>query len=317
MHTQKPVAAYQLDGQIELLVHSRTNQILRTVSFDSGDRWLEWVVMTNHRTNRPVGFAATPDGRRKWLAYRKPSPHDGTSLEPVLGSHDLYVLQKTRRFGFDWSPQPLVIGPEQFNPGPALVCSPDGDVLHLFGFSLDARMRWWTMKESGEPDWMRRHQQLGGREFKSEAAAVMSADGLTILVFGIGKDDRCLYARTDNGGRTWPTLWEPLGAKTFTSGPAACISADGRQVIIAARAEGRRFFCNRSANGGATWRGWEAIRDGVFLGGPALCAAWDFSRVFVFGVGDDHKIWKAHAAGPSGAFAGWSPADRHNKLTAI
>lgn len=317
MHTHKPTVAYSLDGQIDLFIHARSNQILRTVSFDNGDEWMEWVEMKEHKTKRTVGFASTPDSSHKYMAYRVVNPFEGLPMEDTFEDDRRYVVKRSARFGFDWSDTTEDMGPDEFLSGPAIVCTPDGNTVHLFGQGTDQKVR-WSKSDYGAVTWLWRGNELGDAVFKSEPAAVMSADGNTILVFAIGLDDRCWYTRTSDAGQSWNPLWAPIEQGVFTSGPSACISADGGQVIVAARGRDDRIFFNRSADGGATWRkNWEPILSGVFEGGPGLCASWDFGRVFVFAVGRDHKIWKAYAEGADAPFAGWWVADRHNKLGTI
>jgi hypothetical protein len=316
MANHKPVASYLLDGQIELLIHSRQNRILRTVSHDGGEHWLEWTGIKNHQSDRPVGFAATADARCQFMAYRIFNPLKGTPMEDTFEHNHQLIFKLSRNFGFDWTENLTRVGPGSYSSGAAVVCTPNGNGIHVFGLRGAGEVWWLRSKQGGVTgSWM--SSGLGG-SFKSEPAAVISADGQTIMIFGIGMDDRCWYAHTSNGGDSWNVLWGPIGNKHFNSGPGACISADGKNVIIAAREPDDRFFCNRSTDGGATWRPtWEPILAGVFNGGPALCGSWDLGRVYVFGVGRDDKIWKAHLEGAGGAFSGWWPADQHGSLKAI
>lgn len=318
MYTHKPAAVYSLDGQIELFIHSRSNQILRTVSFDNGDHWMEWVKMNNHETTRSVGFASTPDSRHKYFAYR------ATELLP--NNNREYVFKSSDRFGFDWNNDTPRVNQEKFASGPSIVCTSDGKTVHLFGqrglfgFVLEQSIGWWESKERNGRMWPFLEKPLPVFVPKSEPAAVMSADGKFILVFAIGDGDRCWYVRTTNAGQSWSLpAWQSIRQAEFTSGPSACISASGQHVIVAARSSGDFMMCNRSSDGGASWKGWQVIAapTSVFSSGPALCASWNLDKVFVFAVGRDFKIWMAKAEGADAPFGNWSVADRHNRLKAI
>jgi hypothetical protein len=287
------------------MIHFDSDQIYRSVSFDAASTWLPWIKMKNHRTRRPVGFASTADGRTKYLAYQVWNPAQDAPFIPFADKQEL-VLLVNRKYGFDWSDSISPMGGEgKFLSGPAVLCSPSGNTLYLFGTGLNDRMFWAKSNDRGAT-WLWRWADMGPGTFKSEPAAVMSADGKTIMIFGIGMDDRCWMARTTDAGESWHTRWSPIGSQKFTSGLAACISASGRDVIVAGRSTGDRFFYNRSVNEGQFWMGdWEPIGAGVFDGGPALCCSWDFSKIHAFGVGRDRHIWRANALGENAPFAGW------------
>lgn len=137
MHTRKPAVAYSLDGQIDLLIHARNHQILRTVSFDNGDTWLEWRKMKNHKSRRTVGFASTADGRTKYMVYQIFDPTVGTPVEVDFHDRHQFVMQMAGHYGFDWNnpSAPMRANRGQFSSGPAVLCSPDGNGVALWASS--------------------------------------------------------------------------------------------------------------------------------------------------------------------------------------
>jgi hypothetical protein len=316
VYTHKPAVAYSLDGQIELLIHSHSEQILRTVSYDDGETWLEWIKMKNHQTRRAVGFASTADSHTKYMVYQIFNPF--SPMEDVFPDSQKYVLKRSEHYGFDWDEEskPMTWDEGRFLSGPAVLCSPTGHNVTLFGQGLDEKIYWQGSKTRGR-NWKWRWEKIGDAVFKSEPAAVMSADGLTILFFAIGMDDRCYYSRSTDGGNTWDPYTAGIKQKKFTSGPSACLSADGRKVVVAARGRDDKIYVSRSSDTGSSWSDWTPISSGVFNSGPGLCAAWDLSKIFVFAVGRDHKIWKAHSMGVDAPFAGWWEADKNKNLSAI
>jgi hypothetical protein len=260
MLTHKPAVAYSLDGQIDLFIDDRSHQILRAVSFDDGDEWTEWAKMKNQKTRMTVGFASTGDGRTKYMTYQAFNPAAGTPYAKNFQDDGKYVLKGASHYGFDWtdSTEPMG-GGGKFLSGPAVLCSPDGDRLYLFGLGMDSKIYWAGSDDRGT-SWLWRWAKIGDGVFKSEPAAVMSADGKTIMLFAIGMDDRCYFSRSLDGGSTWNPYCAPVKGRTFTSGPSACISADGKEVLVAARGEGDRIYFIRSADKGASWKGdWSAV----------------------------------------------------------
>lgn len=318
MQTHRPAVAYTLDGQIDLLIHSRSNQILRTVSFDEGENWLPWRKMKNHKTRLPVGFASTADGRAKFLVYQVLNLLDDTPFEGAFKDDDEYVFKIDEHFGFSWDDNAHAMGGDgKFVTGPSVICSPSGDRVYIFGLGRDRKL-YWALYDNHNKNWLWRWAKLGDNLLRSEPSVVMSADGQTMMIFTVGNDYECQFHRSNDGGANWNIYGGQIHQGRFNSGLSACMSADGSEVLVAGRGRDNRIWTISSDNQGNSWiNDWAPIGEGVCTGGPGICGNWDLSKVFVFGVGNDHKIWKAHRLGKHQPFAGWWPADKENKLTAI
>lgn len=318
LDTRKPAAAYSLDGQIEIFIHTRKHQVLRTISFDEGRTWVEWRKLAGHKTSRPVGFACSGDARSKYLAYRVLNPLAGTPMEDGFADDGELVFKRAEPFGVAWDGSSAVMdGDGKFLSGPAVLCSADGSKVFLFGRGRDRKIYWAHSADAGN-SWLWRWAKLGDATFKSEPAVVMSADGRTLMIFAVGMDDRCYFSRSIDGGQSWNPYAGPLGQGEFTSGPGACLSADGRKVMVAGRGRDDRIWTLRSDDRGDAWSGqWSPILEGTFNGGPGLCATWDLSRIFVFAVGKDQKLWKARTPSAGAPFEGWWLADSENRLAPV
>lgn len=318
MNTHKPAVSYSLDGQIELVIHAHSNQILRTVSFDNGENWLPWRKMKNQKTFRPVGFACTADARTRYLVYQILNPIEGMPYAENFKDNGEYIFKTDGRYGFAWDDESKPMGGNgKFITGPSVICSPSGNRVYIFGIGLNRKL-YWARSDNRGIDWLWRWENIGDTLFHAEPCAVMSADGQTIMIFAIGLNDQCFYSRSVNGGSSWDIYCGLINQAKFTSGPSACISADGRDVIVAARRSDNKIWAINSVNGGDSWAGdWAPVLAGVFNGGPGLCATWDLSKTFIFALGTDNKIWKAQRFGKNQPFAGWWPADKEDKLDAI
>ncbi len=293
MTNSHPAACYLLNGQIELYARTQDNKIFRAFSYDRAKTWEAWKD-TKHATDRSPSIAATAEGKTRFLAFE-----EATDLSSI--DHK-YKLLRTNVFGYDTGHLQYVQG--EYTSGPAVVCSPNGNTVILFGKGNDNKF-WWTGSFTGASGW-KWIAALPHGVFKSDPAAVLSADGLTMLVFGIGNDNRCWYAQSLDGGNNWRTIWAPIGQNVFTSNPGACISADGKTVIVVARGNDEKFWFNKSTDSGSTWKpAFSPILAGVFNGGPAICCSWDAKHVHVFGEGKDSKMWRAQSAASANSWEGW------------
>jgi hypothetical protein len=77
--------------------------------------------------------------------------------------------------------------------------------------------------------------QIGEGVFTSAPAAVISADGRSLHVFGRGNDNKIWRAFSPDGGANWTLAWAPIGEGVFSSGPAAVVSGDGRSLHVFGR----------------------------------------------------------------------------------
>ena len=119
-------------------------------------------------------------------------------------------------------------------------------------------------------------------------------NGVRVIAFGQGKDNKVWWAYSSNGGNSWDMAWSPVGSGVFTSSPAACCSADGKLVAVFAKGNDNKIWWAHSSNGAATWdMAWAPIGTGVFTSAPAACCSADGKRIYVFGRGNDNKIWWA------------------------
>jgi hypothetical protein len=294
MTNNHPAAAYLLNGQIELYVRTQDDKIYRTISYDNAKTWNSWKD-TKHMTDKSPSIAATPEGKTRFLAFE--------DHVDVLPNDKKHKILRTDVFGYDNGKLQYVGG--EYTSGPAVVCTPNGNTVIVFGKGNDNKF-WWTGSFTGGNGW-KWTTFLPHGVFKSDPAAVISADGLTMLVFGIGNDDKIWYAQSLDGGNNWRVMWTNIGQMTFTSNPAACMSADGKTIIIAGRSTGEKVYFNKSTDAGNTWKStWEPILVGTLNGGPALCCSWDAKVVHVFGEGQDSKMWRAQSNNSAAAWQGWS-----------
>ncbi len=136
-------------------------------------------------------------------------------------------------------------------------------------------------------------RKIGEGQFRSGPAAVMSADGQQMQVFGLGNDEHFWRAMSTNAGKDWQVAWQQLPAGLFTSPPAAAMSDDGQQIIVVGRGKDNKHWLARSTDRGSHWIGWSPIGAGVFISGPAACCSASGQRLYVLGTGKDHRVWWA------------------------
>lgn len=303
MTNNKPAAVYVLNGQLEVYVRSATNRLYHILSYDHGNNWKTWDILPDF-TDKSPAIAATADGKYRYMAFQADVPV-GNSME-IGPAGNRFTLVSSEFFGYDWGKH-QTLGSGTFKSGPAIVCTPDGNTVIVFGQGNDDHF-WWAGSRNKAVSWQWMWIALKHGVFKSEPAAAMSADGNTILVFGLGQDNKCWYAQSSNGGNSWNVYWAPIADGSFTSSFAAAISADGKNVIVIGKGKDKKFWYNISKDAGLTWGAhFTPIGEGVFLGGPAVCCSWDFKYIQVFGVGNDNKIWRAGSDNNGKNWAGWWP----------
>lgn len=121
-------------------------------------------------------------------------------------------------------------------------------------------------------------------------------NGVRVLVFGQGKDNKIWWASSVDGGSSWHMAWQAIGAGVFTSSPAACCSADGKLIAVFGKGNDDKIWWAYSTNGANSWdMAWAPIGAGVFTSAPAAVCSADGKRIYVFGRGKDNKIWWAYA----------------------
>jgi hypothetical protein len=151
-------------------------------------------------------------------------------------------------------------------------------------------------------------RRIGEGVFKSGPAAVLSSDGKSMHVFGLGMDDHFWRASSNNGGKNWQLAWKQMPNGVFTTPPAAAMSTDGKNICVFGRGQNNKILMSRSIDAGNQWTAWEAIGQGLFVSGPAACCSSDGKRLYVFGTGQDNQVWWALSVdgGKSWQMA-WSP----------
>ncbi|GAA3926821.1 hypothetical protein GO495_04945 [Chitinophaga oryziterrae] len=123
-----------------------------------------------------------------------------------------------------------------------------------------------------------------------------SYDGVRVLVFGQGKDNRIWWASSVNGGQSWHMAWQAIGTGTFTSSPAATCSTDGKLVAVFGKGKDDRIWWAYSTNGASSWdMAWSPIGEALFTSAPAAVCSADGKRIYAFGKGKDNRIWWAYA----------------------
>ena len=293
MTNSHPAACYLLNGQVELYARTQDNRLFRSLSFDNAKTWHSWKD-TKQLTDKSPSIATTQEGKTRFLVFEE--------AIDIATMDKKYKLLRTDVFGYDGGKLQYLQG--EYTSGPAVVCSPNGNTVMVFGKGNDNKF-WWTGSFTGGNGW-KWIGDLKSGVFKSDPAAVISADGLIILVFGIGNDNRCWYAQSLDGGNNWRIIWAAIGQAVFTSNPAACISADGKTIIVAARGNDDKIWFNKSIDSGNSWKpAFAPILAGVFNGGPALCCSWDAKQIHVFAEGKDSKMWRAQSLTGSSSWEGW------------
>jgi hypothetical protein len=293
MDMNKPMSLYLLDGQVEVYARASSNEVFRSISYDNANSWNEWKKLPFTAVGSPA-IASTPDNRVK-LAI---TPNAATGQRK-------YTFFNSDKFGYQWN-NGQVMGGATFISNPAVNCSGDGKNILAIGLGTDQRY-WSAGSVDGGNSWAWMWLQIEKNGvFISEPSFCTSADGQTILVAGIGTDNRCWIAQSSNRGAKWNFAWNPVGKGGFTSGLSMCMSADGKKIVIVGKGNDNKFWFNKSTDSGFTWEEhWKPIGEGTFNSGPSLCCSWDMNTIHAFGVGMDKKIWRANSNGSNFQWNGW------------
>lgn len=123
-----------------------------------------------------------------------------------------------------------------------------------------------------------------------------SYNGVRVLVFGRGTDNKIWWASSVDGGSSWHMAWDKIGSGVFTSSPAATCSADGKLIAVFGKGNDNKIWWAYSTNGANSWdMAWAPIGEGVFNSAPAAACSADGKRIYVFGRGNDNRIWWAYS----------------------
>jgi len=194
---------------------------------------------------------------------------------------------------------------------PVQYCQPAAvqhdDDLTVIGRALSIDQMYRATSVNNGSDWSG-FKKIGEGVFKSSPAAVLSADGKHLHVFGRGLDDKYWRAQSLDGGKNWNVAWSPVLQGLFTSPPAAAMSGDGKTIYLFGKGNDNRCWFGTSKDGGNTWQGFSPIAQGVFLSGPAAACSANGKIVHVYGLGNDRQIWWARSIdGGKNWIMAWKP----------
>jgi hypothetical protein len=296
MEMNKPMSLYLLNGQVEVFSKTSTNEVYRNISFNNAETWNDWKTMPFTSTITPC-ICSTPDSRVRFAVNSPPL----LPFNPVR----IYTLFISDKFGYEWS-NGQTIGEGIFTSNAAVNCSADGKNVLVIGLGTDQKY-WWAGSFDGGVTWAWVWGQVNNiGTFISEPSFCTSADGQTLVVTGIGTDNRCWVAQSSTRGANWNFAWTPIGNAVFSSGLSMCMSADGKKIIIVGKGSDNKFWFNSSLDSGFNWsEHWKPIGEGVFISGPSICSSWDMNIIHVFGVGNDNRMWRAYSIGLDINWKGW------------
>ncbi len=135
--------------------------------------------------------------------------------------------------------------------------------------------------------------KIGEGVFKSGPAAAITLDKKEAFYFGLGMDDKCWWAYSDNEGNDMDVAWKQIPVGSFLSGFAAAAKLNGDKIYLFGRGLDKKIWWAYSTDNAKTWQGWWPIGNGVFTSAPAACCSADGKLVHVFGRGNDNAVWRA------------------------
>ena len=296
MEINKPMSLYLLNGQVEIFSKTLTNEVFRNISYDNANSWNDWKKMP-FPTLKSFALSSTPDSRVRFAVNTNP-------IAPFIPMSK-YMLYSSNKFGYEWN-NGQTMGEGIFLSSAAVNCSADGKNLLVIGLGSDKKYWWAGSFDAGNTwAWMWGQLEKNGT-FISEPSFCTSVDGQTLLVAGIGMDNRCWIAQSNTRGTNWNFAWIPIGNGVFTSGLSMCMSADGKKIVIVGKGNDNKFWFNSSVDSGFNWsEHWQPIGEGVFISGPSICCSWDMNSIHAFGVGKDNRIWRANSNGSNFQWNGW------------
>jgi len=133
-------------------------------------------------------------------------------------------------------------------------------------------------------------------------------NGVRVMAFARGKDNKIWWAYSSNGGTSWDLAWAAMLSGVFTSSPAAVAAANGKLVAVFAKGNDDKIFWTYSSNGAASWAmDWAPIGTGTFSAMPAAACSADGKRIYVFAKGKDDRVWWIYSTTGGATWSGWGP----------
>ncbi len=140
------------------------------------------------------------------------------------------------------------------------------------GANVDKFFRKKFKKSTGE--W-KSFNKIGDGVFKSGPAAALTLDKNEAFYFGLGMDNKCWWAYSDNSGSDGEAPWKQVPVGSFMSGFAAAAKINGDVIYLFGQGMDKRYWWAYSTDNAKTWQGWWPIGNGVFTSAPAACCSTD------------------------------------------
>jgi hypothetical protein len=195
--------------------------------------------------------------------------------------------------------------------GAAAAMSGDGRVMHLCTGPNDVQPGPYLYQRSEDfsHTWIGEWSAIGDGVFTTSPAIATSGDGQTIVVAGVGTDNRVWIAISTTSGNSWDVAWDPIPSGTFAQfAPAIACSADGTRVFAFGVGDDQRIWYAWSNSGGSVWdMAWAPINNSKFSSAPAAMVSADGRKVYVFGRGLDNHMYFIQSTDGAASWDGdWS-----------
>ncbi len=173
-----------------------------------------------------------------------------------------------------WQQWTKLPGSVKLASAPAVLNSPDGNLLSVFALGVDGRIHQIVSAWGAGGGWQQWTTLPGTVKLVSAPAAINSPDGNMASVFALGVDGRIrqivFHRGTSVGWQKWTTL--PDTAK-LASAPAAFNSPDGDRAVVMALGDDGRLLASSYVRSQprAQWSDWSPAPGGeIFHAAPAI-----------------------------------------------